>query len=157
MNEQHKYHLTIQWTGHNGVGTTHYESYSRSHKLIIHQKTDIDCSSDPAFRGDPSKHNPEELFVASIASCHMLWYLHLCAEAGVHVIDYTDNAEGTMQITKNGGGHFIEVVLKPIVIVSKESMIEKARELHHKANELCFIANSCNFPILHEPTFIVKR
>ena len=154
MKNQHTYNLTIQWTGNTGKGTTDYRSYERSHLVSIPNKVDIECTSDPSFRGDDSKHNPEELFLASLSSCHMLWYLHLCAEAGIIVIDYTDQASGIMQETKTNGGHFKEVTLKPIVIVSDESMIEKAIELHHEANQHCFIANSCNFPILHQP--IVK-
>jgi organic hydroperoxide reductase OsmC/OhrA len=157
MNGQHKYNLTVKWTGNKGEGTMDYRSYDRSHTVSIDHKIDIAGSSDPAFRGDKSKHNPEELFVASIATCHMLWYLHLCANAGVVVIDYTDNAQGTMQENENGSGHFVEVVLNPIVIVSNNSMIDKAQELHQKANELCFIANSCNFPIHHKPTCINKN
>jgi organic hydroperoxide reductase OsmC/OhrA len=152
MKGQHRYSLTVQWTGNKGRGTIDYRAYDRSHTVSIVNKADIYCSSDPAFRGDKSKHNPEELFVSSISTCHMLWYLHLCAEAGVVVIHYTDNVEGIMQETENGGGYFVKVVLNPIVIVSDISMIDKANELHQKANEFCFIANSCNFPIHHKPT-----
>ncbi len=151
MNGQHKYLLSVKWTGNKGLGTADYRAYERSHTVSIGNKTDIYCSSDPAFRGDMSKHNPEELFVASISTCHMLWYLHVCAEAGVIVMDYTDNAEGTMQETIDGGGHFTEVILNPVVIVKNKAMITKANELHVKANDLCFIANSCNFPIHHQP------
>jgi organic hydroperoxide reductase OsmC/OhrA len=152
MNGQHVYDLTVEWTGNTGRGTSDYRSYERSHKVTIDKKVDILCSSDPAFRGDNTKHNPEELFVASISTCHMLWYLHLCAEAGVVVMDYTDHATGVMQETEDGGGHFTSVTLNPIVTVTDTSMADKANELHHKANQLCFIANSCSFPIYHNPT-----
>jgi len=152
MNGQHLYNLTVTWTGNNRQGTKDYRSYERSHIVTIDNKVEILCSSDPAFRGDKTKHNPEELFVASISTCHMLWFLHLCAEEGVVVTAYTDNATGIMQETEDGGGHFTDVTLNPVVIVSEESMINKANELHHKANKLCFIANSCNFPINHNPT-----
>lgn len=108
-------------------------------------------SSDPLFLGDKTKHNPEDLLVSSLSACHMLWYLHLCAEAGVIVTDYTDNASGIMTITKNGGGAFKEVNLKPVVTIKNESMTDKARILHQKANELCFIANSVSFPVRHQP------
>src|SRR5688572_14189864 len=97
MDRTHKYKLTIKWTGNNGSGTSEYRAYSRSHDMIIDDKQTISCSSDPAFRGDNTKHNPEELFLASISSCHMLWYLHLCAAAGIVVTDYSDNATGIMQ------------------------------------------------------------
>ncbi len=157
MNGQHQYKLTVTWTGNKGSGTSDYHSYGRSHTISTDNKVDILCSSDPSFRGDKTKHNPEELFVASISACHMLWYLHLCSEAGVVVLDYTDNATGTMQQTEDGGGHFTEVTLYPNLTVSDKSMVDKANELHHKANKFCFIANSCNFPIYHKPTCIIKN
>ncbi|CAG5072532.1 hypothetical protein DYBT9623_04184 [Dyadobacter sp. CECT 9623] len=148
---QHHYKTTIEWTGNTSRGTADYRAYERSHTAKIEGKPGIDLSSDPAFRGDRTRHNPEELFVASIASCHMLWYLHLCTEAGVVVLEYQDRATGTMEETDNGSGRFTEVILYPVVKVSDESMLQKANELHHKAHEYCFIANSCNFPIRHEP------
>ncbi len=156
MSKYHTYTLAIKWTGNKNLGTLNYSAYERSHVVKINQKADILCSSDPSFRGDKSKHNPEELFLASISSCHMLWYLHLCAEAGVVVVDYEDNPTGIMIENDNGSGKFTEVVLQPIVTVNDKSMIELANELHHKANENCFIANSCNFPISHKPTCLVK-
>jgi organic hydroperoxide reductase OsmC/OhrA len=151
MTGQHKYNLTVKWTGNKGQGTKNYRSYDRSHTVFIEGKQDILCSSDPAFRGDKTKHNPEELFLASIATCHMLWYLHLCADNGIVVVDYSDNATGTMQETENGSGHFTEVTLHPIVIITDKTMIDKANELHKEANKFCFIANSCNFTIHHQP------
>ncbi len=156
MNPTHTYQITVTWTGNKGQGTGDYRSYERSHTLSIANKPEILCSSDPAFQGDNTKHNPEELFVSSIATCHMLWYLHLCAEAGVVVISYLDNATGIMKETKDGGGHFTNVTLNPVVVVSDKAMIAPANELHEKANELCFIANSCNFKINHQPTCTVN-
>lgn len=152
MNGQHSYNLTVKWTGNKGTGTSSYKAFERSHTIIVNNKVELLGSSDPAFRGDRTKHNPEELLVASLSSCHLLWYLHLCAEAGIIVVDYVDNATGIMMETSNGGGHFTEVTLNPIVIVTENSMVEKANELHKKANELCFIANSVNFPVHHKPT-----
>lgn len=157
MNGQHKYNLTVKWTGNNGKGTSDYRSYERSHTILAPDKQEILASSDPSFRGDKTRYNPEELLVASISSCHMLWYLHLCSEAGVVVTDYTDRATGTMVETEDGGGHFTEVTLNPIVVVSDKSMMGKANELHPKANQLCFIANSCNFPIYHKPTCNIEN
>lgn len=151
MSTLHEYNLSVEWTGNKGSGTSSYHSYDRSHVISIENKSDIQGSSDPAFRGDKSKHNPEELFLASISSCHMLWYLHLCSVEGIHVVDYKDNAIGFMQEHDNGNGHFVKVILRPHVIVSHSLMVEKAIELHQKANEFCFIANSCNFPVYHEP------
>jgi len=155
MQTQHQYTATIKWTGNKGTGTDHYRNYERSHEIIIENKIAIAGSSDPAFRGDGRKHNPEDLLIASLASCHMLWYLHVCAEAGVIVTNYIDNATGTMTETPNGGGRFTEVILNPIVTVAQDDMITKANELHKKANELCFIANSVNFPVRHNPTAVI--
>lgn len=151
MGKTHSYQLSIQWTGNTGQGTQNYQAYERSHTIHVENKADILGTSDPKFRGDPSKHNPEELLLASLSSCHMLWYLHLCAEAGVVVVDYIDHAAGTMVETPDGGGHFTEVTLSPIVTVLEEPMITQANALHKKANQLCFIANSVNFPVHHRP------
>ncbi len=152
MPTQHTYKLNIQWRGNTGTGTSGYKAYERSHDIYAKGKTEIQCSSDPAFRGDVTKYNPEELLVASIASCHMLWYLHLCAETGVVVVSYTDNAVGIMQETETGNGYFSGITLFPLVTVKDASMIEKANSLHSKANDYCFIANSVKFPVHHQPT-----
>ena len=152
MKGQHHYKATIKWTGSNGTGTDDYKKYQRSHQILIENKSVISGSSDSAFLGDKTKHNPEDLLVASLSSCHMLWYLHLCSEAGVIVSDYIDNATGIMVETSNGGGQFKEVTLNPIVTVTEQYMVDKANELHKKASELCFIASSVNFPVKHNPT-----
>jgi organic hydroperoxide reductase OsmC/OhrA len=112
----------------------------------------IQGSSDAAFRGDKTKHTPEDLFVCSLSTCHMLWYLHLCAVNGVVVVEYVDDSVGTMEETANGSGRFTEVVLHPVVTVSEKTMIEKANALHHEAHKMCFIANSVNFPVVHKPS-----
>lgn len=152
MSKEHHYKTTIQWTGNKGTGTSGYRSYERSHTISIENKAIIEGSSDPAFRGDKTKYNPEELLLASLSACHMLWYLHFCSEEGVIVTEYTDNAIGVMMEKTNGSGHFKEVTLHPVVIVAEKSMVEKANELHHKAHEFCFIANSVNFPVYQIPT-----
>lgn len=152
MDKQHHYSLRTQWTGNTGQGTNNYRSYQRSHTISVDGKPELQCSSDAAFRGDKTKYTPEDLLVASLSGCHMLWYLHLCSEAGVVVIDYIDNATGIMAESSNGGGRFTEVTLSPEVSVAEQSMIDKANELHKKANELCFIANSVNFPVYHHPS-----
>jgi organic hydroperoxide reductase OsmC/OhrA len=151
MKGQHNYAPLVRWTGNKGVGISDYKSYERSHIISADGKPDIAGSSDPTFRGAKSKYNPEDMMVAALSSCHMLWYLHLCAEARVVATDYFDNATGVMVEKNNGGGRFTEVTLNPTAIVKEESMIEKARLLHKKANELCFIANSVNFSVKHNP------
>lgn len=147
MQKQHHYYLTTEWTGNRGTGTSDYRAYDRSHTIQSENKISLECSSDVAFRGDPSKYNPEDLLVASISSCHMLWYLHLCADAGIVVTSYIDRAEGNMVETPQGGGHFTEVTLNPVVTITASEMIPKAEALHKKAHELCFISNSVNFEV----------
>jgi organic hydroperoxide reductase OsmC/OhrA len=154
MSKEHQYRISLEWTGNSGAGTSGYKSYERSHRISVQNKPDILGSSDPSFRGDSSKYNPEELLVASLSSCHMLWYLHVCAEAGVVVVNYSDQAMGTMVETSNGGGKFSQVTLNPVVTVRDALMIEKANALHARANELCFIANSVNFRVSHRPTTV---
>lgn len=151
MSKQHNYALTIEWTGNMGSGTQDYRTYRRDHTVKIEGKPEIELSSDPAFRGDRTKYNPEELLVTAISSCHMLWYLHFCSTADVIVTSYADNATGIMKENADGSGQFEEITLHPVIVVTEKSMIEKANELHHKANEFCFIARSCNFPIYHKP------
>ncbi len=147
----HYYKTNLNWTGNTGNGTETYTTYKRDYDIVVEGKPVIKGSSDPAFRGDKTRYNPEEMLVASLSSCHMLWYLHLCAEAGVIVMSYKDEAEGIMEETPIGSGRFTEIILKPVVTVAQVSMIDKANELHKSANEMCFIANSCNFPVHHKP------
>lgn len=151
MAKTHQYTVKLDWTGNQGKGTASYTAYSRDHSIRVKGKSKIKCSSDPSFRGDETRYNPEELLVASLANCHLLWYLHLCSEAGVVIINYEDNPVGVMVETPDGGGHFTEVILQPHVEVAEESMIEKALSIHQAANKKCFIANSVNFPVKHEP------
>src|SRR5438128_144247 len=129
----HLYHVNVVWTGSRGVGTESYRSYDRDHVIGAGTKPAIDGSADPAFRGDPSRWNPEELLVASISACHKLWYLHLCATAGVCVLSYEDNAEGTMEEDDTGGGRFIQVILRPRIGLRAGDDVALAERLHHDA------------------------
>jgi organic hydroperoxide reductase OsmC/OhrA len=149
MSKEHHYQLTVNWQSE--TGTQSYNSYTRDHTINVEQKAAIEASSDPDFRGNKNKHNPEELLLASIASCHMLWYLHFCAVNSVVVTDYKDEASGVMEVSNNGSGRFISVTLKPRVTISEEAMLSKAKELHKEANKFCFIANSLNFEVYHQP------
>ncbi len=157
MSKEHIYETDLIWTGNLGNGTKTYKGYSRAHEISIEGKPIIVGSSDPHFNGDASRYNPEELLVAALSACHMLYYLHLCANAKIVVVDYADKATGKMIETAGGGGHFTEVTLNPRVVVSKESDAGKAEELHHKAHELCFIANSVNFPVRAEATISIEK
>jgi organic hydroperoxide reductase OsmC/OhrA len=151
----HHYQTKLVWTGNLGSGTNSYRTYERSHEIQNGGKPTLHCSSDPNFRGDPTKYNPEELFLAALSGCHMLWYLHLCASANITVLEYKDAATGTMIEEESGSGRFSEVVLKPEVKISNGAKIPQAEVLHEKANNMCFIANSCNFPVKHEAVVIV--
>lgn len=141
--KEHKYSATIEWTGNLGNGTSSYTSYGRDYEVMIADKPPLLGSADPQFRGDSSRHNPEDMLVSSLSACHMLFYLHLCAASGINVVSYRDTPVGTMVIEKTGGGRFSEVVLNPEVKISAGDP-EKAQQLHHKAHEFCFIANSLN-------------
>ena len=156
MSRKHIFNTSLEWDGANGVGTTDYKAYSRNHIISGKDKKPIMASADPIFRGDGTRYNPEELLVASLSACHMLWYLHLCADAGVVVTAYTDAASGTMEEDKKGNGAFTEVTLNPVVTVKKPSMVKAAIELHDKAHDKCYIANSCNFPVRHSATIQIE-
>jgi organic hydroperoxide reductase OsmC/OhrA len=153
----HRYQTQVLWTGNMGQGTASYRAYERSHKIMVEGKPSILGSSDVAFRGDETKHNPEELLVASLSACHMLWYLHLCAEASIVVTNYLDRAVGTMLEAEDGSGRFTEILLKPVVTIATGSDIEQAEQLHEKAHHFCFIANSMNFPVLCEPSIRIDN
>ncbi len=153
MNRQHHYKTKITWTGNNGAGTISAKDYERSHLIEIAGKNAIMGSSDAPFRGDVSKHNPEDFLVSALSACHMLWYLHLCADAGVIITAYIDSAQGLMEEKNGGGGNFVEVTLHPQITLKNRSMLERAEKLHEAANSKCFIANSCNFPVKHAATY----
>lgn len=151
--KEHSYQIKTEWIGNNGTGTADFKTYSRNHLLTGPGKAmPIEGSSDPSFRGDATQYNPEELFVSSLSACHMLWYLHLCAVNGIVVTDYADQATGVMEEATNGSGQFREVTLHPVVTITDERLTERANALHAEAHRMCFIANSCNFPIKHQPS-----
>lgn len=152
--KHHHYAITVRWTGNTGIGTKSYRSYERSYDIVANGKPFIAGSSDPAFRGDGCRWNPEELLVASLSACHKLWFLGLCAQAGIVVTAYEDVAEGLMIEQESGEGQFDSVTLRPRVTISTHSDKAKAMELHHRAHEMCFIARSMNFPVGNVPTII---
>jgi organic hydroperoxide reductase OsmC/OhrA len=155
MSRTHRYDVTVTWRGDLGEGTSSYRAYSRSHQVTAEGRSPIDGSSDPTFRGDPQRWNPEQLLVGSLSQCHLLWYLHLCAAGGVVVTGYVDHPTGTMQENADGGGRFVEVVLRPQVTVAAADMAERALALHADAHRMCFVASSVNFPVRHEPAIHV--
>lgn len=147
---EHRYTLTVTWTGNTGEGTSTYRGYKRTHIVTAEGPPELAGSADRTFHGDRERWNPEQLLLASLAQCHMLSYLHVCVDAGVVVTHYVDHATGSMRTESDGSGRFTEVVLHPEVTVSDDSMVEAATKAHHRANELCFIANSVNFCVRHE-------
>jgi organic hydroperoxide reductase OsmC/OhrA len=149
--KRHQYRATLEWSDPTGVGTVKASTHSRNHVARIAGKPDLPLSSDPAFRGDPARHNPEDLLLVSLSSCHMLWYLGLCARAGIVVTRYIDEADGTMIEQAATGGRFERVTLHPHVTI-KAGDPARARELHKEAHRLCFVANSVNFPVECDPT-----
>jgi organic hydroperoxide reductase OsmC/OhrA len=158
MSKQHSYKAEIKWTGNLGTGTSEYTAYSRNYEVSGDNGREIiKASADPVYRGEASRYNPEELLLAAIAGCHMLWYLHLCADAGVTVVDYKDEASGILTETDDGNGKFSEATITPRVTITKASDAESAEKLHEKAHEFCFIANSLNFPVRCEPTIVFEN
>jgi len=157
MGAHHNYAVTVAWPDvaepGGGAGTTSYTAYSRDHRVIMPGKPTLAASADPAFRGDPARYNPEELFVSSLAQCHMLWFLHLAAETGLVVREYVDDTTGTMRVEARGEGQFTDVTLRPRVTVDAgpQATDEAVGELHRRAHALCFIARSVNFSVLVEP------
>src|SRR5215472_8467847 len=77
----HSYNISVRWTGNRGTGTSGYRAYERDHDVTAEGRPVIAASSEPHFRGDPARWNPELELTAALAQCHMLWYLHLCAVA----------------------------------------------------------------------------
>ena len=151
--KQHTYEVLVNWTGNEGEGTKTYKGYRRDHMIACEGKPQIQGSSDPGFRGDRSRYNPEELLVASLSSCHMLWYLHLCSVNHVTVLDYRDSASGVLE-EGDGAGEFVRVTLKPTVKVSTGDDRARASALHNEAHRLCFIARSVRFPVEIVPEII---
>lgn len=155
----HEYAADVVWTGAGATGTTGYATYARDHEVRVAGKAPILGSADPAFRGDPTRHNPEELLVAALAECHMLWFLHFAATSGVVVVGYADRATGTMRVEAAGHGQFTQVVLHPAVTVRPggaaaadgAGLDAQLADLHRRAHEHCFIARSVTFPVLVEP------
>jgi organic hydroperoxide reductase OsmC/OhrA len=154
MPTEHHYELTIDWTGNKGEGTKTYTAYTRDHTISGTGKPDILGSSDPAFRGDASHYNPEDLFLSSVSTCHMLWYLHLCAVNNIVVLEYTDKPLGIVNEEKDGSGKFQSVTLRPRTKLAPESDSAKAIALHEEVHRYCFIANSVNFRIEVVPEIV---
>ena len=154
MPAEHTYAAHITWTGNRGTGTSAYKTYARDYEVACDGKPPILGSADPAFLGDPGRHNPEDMLVAALSACHMLWYLHLCAAEGVVVTAYEDEATGVMRTRADGSGEFTGVTLNPRVAITADSDPDTAHDLHARAHAMCFIARSVNFPVEHEAEIV---
>jgi organic hydroperoxide reductase OsmC/OhrA len=153
----HDYKARLVWDGNLGDGTSTYTGYGRKYRVQFDGKPDLPGSADPIFRGDANVYNPEDLFVASLSSCHLLSYLALCARSKINVVAYEDQASGTMVMRPDGGGKFESVTLCPSVTIAAGSDEKRAMELHETAHDLCFIAASVSVPVRHEPVIKVAQ
>jgi organic hydroperoxide reductase OsmC/OhrA len=152
VDRKHQYHVINRWTGNLGAGTSAYNAYSRAHELTGDGKAAaIPGSSDPAFRGDRTRYNPEELLLGALSACHMLWVLHLCADAGITVTDYEDRAWGEMVEHQDGSGEFTRVVLSPRMSIAEPERVEDGLAIHQRAHAVCALARSMKFPVEHQP------
>lgn len=149
MGFKHLFKAEANWTYKQNLINSAKRFYSKSHQIKIEGKPVLDVSAAKAFKGDPELYNPEDLLLSSLVSCHMMSYLYVCSQNGIEVVEYSDNAEATLEVSEDGSGRFTEVRLNPKVKISNSEQMELALELHKNANQLCFIANSCNFPVLH--------
>jgi Predicted redox protein, regulator of disulfide bond formation len=150
----HDFDAAIRWTGNRGEGTRRYRGYDRTWDIETVGKAVVHCSNDPMLGGDPSRHNPEDLLIAALSSCHMLWYLHLAANAGIVVHAYSDTPVGRGETLPNGAGRFLSAVLRPRIEVERGADLALATALHHEVHKYCFIARSVNFPVEYEPVFV---
>jgi organic hydroperoxide reductase OsmC/OhrA len=150
---QHEYTCKITWTGNRGEGTKTYRGYDRSWDIQTPGKAVVHCSNDPLLGGDPSRHNPEDLLLSALSSCHMLWYLHLASNAGIVVQRYSDSPVGLGETARDGAGRFLSATLRPSIEVPHGTDLDLATRLHHEVHKYCFIARSVNFPVRYEPSF----
>jgi organic hydroperoxide reductase OsmC/OhrA len=154
MRKEHTYTSNIVWTGNRGEGTGSYKSYDRTWEIRTPGKPPVLCSNDPLLGGDPALHNPEDLLLSALASCHMLWYLHLASSAGIAVSDYTDEPLAVGETEASGAGRFLRATLRPRITLPKGTDVAKADAIHQKIHKYCYIAQSVNFPVSFEATYL---
>ena len=147
MSKEHDFNATLRWTGNKGKGTSTYHAYTRDWTLESAGKPAISCSNDPRLGGDPALYNPEDMLIAALSSCHMLWFLHLASNAGLTVHAYDDNPVGTGQSLPDGTGRFIRALLRPKIGLAPGSDVSIANDVHSRIHNYCFIARSVNFPV----------
>jgi organic hydroperoxide reductase OsmC/OhrA len=148
MAEAHFY-AKLVWSGGALGPTESVEHYSREFRAEFEGKPPLRGSADPAFHGDPTLYNPEDLLLSSVAASHMLSYLAVCAHARIAVRSYEDAPVATLA-RRDKKVRFVDVLLRPKVVLNTGSDIEKARALHERAHNICVVVNSVNFPVRHE-------
>ncbi len=153
---QHTYTAGIEWTGNRGSGTSSYKAYDRTWDMAAPGKPVVHCSNDPLLGGDPALHNPETLLISALSACHMLWYLHLAAVAGIVVTDYRDAPEAVGESLPDGSGRFLSALLKPRITLARGSDPDRADAIHGEIHKYCFIARSVNFPVAQDATYVVE-
>jgi organic hydroperoxide reductase OsmC/OhrA len=151
----HSYTSRICWTGNRGEGTAGYRAYDRTWDIAVPGKAVVQCSNDPLLGGDASKMNPEDLLLSALSACHMLWYLHYAADAGIVVTGYEDQPLGLGEVSKGGAGRFTSAVLRPQISLRRGADLAEAEAIHYRIHEVCFIARSVNFPVSYAPVFTV--
>ena len=153
MTTHHDFPARVRWTGNTGAGTRTYNAYDRRWAIETPGKSVVACSNDPLLGGDPSLHNPEDLLIASLSACHMLWYLHLASKARIVVTAYEDDPIGVGETAPNGAGRFVKAILRPTITVAKGTDIDEADAIHKRIHKYCFIARSVAFPVEHEAVY----
>jgi organic hydroperoxide reductase OsmC/OhrA len=152
----HDYTTRVVWTGNRGEGTARYRAYDRTWDIAVPGKAPVHCSNDPLIGGDPAKMNPEDLLLSALSACHMLWYLHYAADAGIVVTGYEDNPVGRGEVGPGGAGRFVEATLRPLVRLKPGADLAAAEAIHHRIHAVCFIARSVNFPVVYAPVTVVE-
>lgn len=155
MSEAHDFEARIVWTGNRGEGTAHYRAYERTWEVRTPGKPPVACSNDPRLGGDPGLHNPEDMLIAALSACHMLWYLHLASDAGITVLAYDDSPLGHGESAASGAGRFTGATLRPRITVAPGTDLGRADAIHHEIGKVCFIARSVAFPVAHKARYVI--
>lgn len=157
MKNLHFFKSKLNWIFSEKSSENPKRHFVKNHQIVIEGKEILNLSAAKSFKGDPTLLNPEDLLLSSLTSCHMMSYLYCCSINNINVISYTDNSEAILEVNQDGSGQITKVTLNPKVVITKNSDSNLAKELHQKANELCFIANSCKFPVEHFPLISVEN
>ena len=168
----HYFEARLSWTGASAAGSpsvaseagrtdgTHFTRVvipggGREFRGDVAGKPSLFLSAAPEYRGDASRHNPEDLLVLSLATCHALAYLSLCAKCRLEVKSYEDHPLGELK-KHDGAIRFTKVTLRPRVVFAPGADLARAEALHADARRFCFIANSVAFPVEHVPELSVE-